>query len=152
MLSCVIVREEASGIQSRQMVGKQISWQTSPGNSPVFRRQICPPCLIPSRAALLQAERCSKWKWILIWEVLVSNLISGYSPSAASPCWGFESKHRKGTFSEAEIKCPSSEVPVLDACAPARQGGCHYVECPPCARHLACLICSFQSHLGKSSF
>lgn len=48
ILSMVIARRRpvcvgvgASGIQPRQMVGKQISWQISAGNSPFFRRQIC---------------------------------------------------------------------------------------------------------------
>ena len=49
--------EGASGIQPRQMVGKQISRQTSTGNSPFFGRQICPPRLIPSTAAPLMAWR-----------------------------------------------------------------------------------------------
>lgn len=101
--------EGASGIQPRQMVGKQISWQISAGNSPFFRRQIVLLCLISCTAALPRAERQSG-KMDSDLGIIVANLISDYSFSTVSPCWGFESKPRQRTWPEAEIQHPPLEM------------------------------------------
>lgn len=129
--------EGASAIQPRQMVGKQISWEISTGNSPFFRGQICPPLFNLLHSCTTQGVKTQSRQMDSDLGIIVPNLISDYSFPTVSPYWGFESKPRKGAWSEAEIQC----LPL------GMLKQCRHPEQPPrterllCARHFAPFTC-----------